>query len=96
VRHNVLILAIPEPGYFVVNNDRLLQTREGRLLIPATRSIDARYHCVPTCFCSGDEGRTWRRKQRTDSKKGYHKTRSRQYSVLPQTGRTRRRRMMSG
>ena len=55
------ILAIPEPGYFVVNNDHLLQTREGRLLIPAARSIDARYHCVSTCFCSDDEGRTWQR-----------------------------------
>jgi hypothetical protein len=42
------VLAIPEPGYCVVNNERLLQTREGRLLIPAAKSIDARYHCVST------------------------------------------------
>jgi sialidase-1 len=53
------ILAISEPGWFVVNNDRLLQTRQGRLLIPAAKSIDARYHCVSSCFCSDDEGRPW-------------------------------------
>jgi Neuraminidase (sialidase) len=56
------VLAIPERGYFVVNNDRLVQTREGRLLLPAARSIDARYHCVSTCFLSDDEGRTWQRR----------------------------------
>jgi sialidase-1 len=55
------ILAIPEPGYFVVNNDRLVQTTTGRLLVPAAKSIDARYHCVSTCFSSDDEGRTWHR-----------------------------------
>lgn len=56
------ILATPESGYFVVNNDRLLQTRQGRLLVPAARAIDEHYHCVSTCFCSDDEGRTWQRR----------------------------------
>jgi sialidase-1 len=56
------ILATPEQGYFVVNNDRLLQTRQGRLLIPAAKSIDAYYHCFSTCFASDDEGRTWQRR----------------------------------
>lgn len=55
------VLAIPEPGYFVVNNDRLRQTQAGRILIPAAKSVDARYHCVSTCFTSDDEGRTWQR-----------------------------------
>ncbi|MBN1641229.1 MAG: exo-alpha-sialidase [Anaerolineae bacterium] len=55
------VLATSEAGYFVVNNDRLLQTGEGRLLVPAAKSIDADYHCVSTCFCSDDEGQTWRR-----------------------------------
>jgi hypothetical protein len=55
------VLSIPEPGYFVVNNDRLLQTREGRLLIPAARSINSDYHCVSTCFGSNDGGQTWQR-----------------------------------
>jgi Neuraminidase (sialidase) len=56
------VLAIPEEGYFVVNNDRLLQTRSGRLLIPAAKSVSARYHCVSTCFYSDDEGQTWQRR----------------------------------
>jgi sialidase-1 len=55
------ILAIPEPGYFVVNNDRLLQASAGRLLIPAAKSIDDRYQCASTCFASDDDARTWRR-----------------------------------
>ena len=55
------ILTIPEAGYFVVNNDRLIQTSDGRLLIPAAKSIDERYHCVSTCFYSDDEGHTWAR-----------------------------------
>ena len=54
-------LAIPEAGYFVVNNDRLLQTRAGRLLIPVAKSVDARYHCVSSCFVSDDDGQTWQR-----------------------------------
>jgi len=56
------VLAIPEPGYFVVNNDRLRQTSQGRLLLPAAKAVDARYHCVSTCFTSDDEGRTWQRR----------------------------------
>jgi sialidase-1 len=36
------LLAIPEPGYFVVNNDRLLQTREGRLVLPEGRTWQRR------------------------------------------------------
>jgi hypothetical protein len=61
------VLAIPEPGYFVVNNDRLRQTREGRVLLPAAKATDARYHCVSTCFTSDDTARsgrsqTWQRR----------------------------------
>jgi hypothetical protein len=55
------VLTMPETGYFVVNNDRLIQTSSGRLLIPAAKSIDEHYHCVSSCFVSDDEGRTWRR-----------------------------------
>jgi Neuraminidase (sialidase) len=57
-------LCIPDQGYFVVNNDRLIQLASGRLLIPAAR------HNVPggkwtgrgvaVCYFSDDEGRTWR------------------------------------
>ena len=55
------VLAIPDPGSFVVNNDRLVQTGDGRLLLPAAKSIDAHYHCVSACFYSDDEGQTWQR-----------------------------------
>ena len=56
------VLATPEEGYFVVNNDRLLQTRDGRLLVPAAKAVDARYHCLSTCFASDDGGHTWARR----------------------------------
>jgi len=51
-------------GYFVVNNDRLLQLQSGRLVVPAAR------HSLPgaefqsrgsaLCYLSDDQGRTWR------------------------------------
>jgi hypothetical protein len=52
-------------GYFVVNNDRLIQLSSGRLIAPAA------YHAyrgdtrrlapgIAMCFLSDDEGRTWR------------------------------------
>lgn len=56
------VLATPEEGYFIVNNDRLVQTSSGRLLVPVARSIDGRYHCVSSCFLSDDGGETWRRR----------------------------------
>ncbi|MHB1294212.1 MAG: sialidase family protein [Anaerolineae bacterium] len=53
--------ATPEEGYFVVNNDRLVQTQSGRLLVPASKSIVGTEHSVAGCFLSDDEGATWRR-----------------------------------
>ncbi|GMV95245.1 MAG: hypothetical protein AMXMBFR82_50230 [Candidatus Hydrogenedentota bacterium] len=51
-------------GYFVVNNDRLLQLQNGRLVVPAAR------HSLPgaefqsrgsaLCYLSDDSGQTWR------------------------------------
>ncbi len=55
------VLATPEEGYFVVNNDRLLQTRGGRILVPAAKTVEPRYHSLSTCFASDDGGRTWAR-----------------------------------
>ncbi|MFN2169408.1 MAG: sialidase family protein [Anaerolineae bacterium] len=55
------ILATPEEGYFVVNNDRLLGTPSGRMLVPAARSVGAHHHALATCFASGDGGHTWAR-----------------------------------
>lgn len=69
------VLCIPEPGYFVVNNDRIIQLRGGRLIIPASyhRSKSAFSKTGTTgkdysvCdrgiamfFLSDDRGRTWR------------------------------------
>lgn len=64
-------LCIPAPGYFVVNNDRVIQLRSGRLVVPAA------FHRVKLCspshiyadyeqrgvamfFLSDDCGKSWR------------------------------------
>ena len=46
-------LCIPRKGYFVVNNDRVIQLKNGRLVAPAACSGWA------TCFLSDDNGKTW-------------------------------------
>lgn len=63
-------LVIPAPGYFVVNNDRIIRLRTGRLLAPAAfhrrktetqtdfAGFDARGIFI--CFLSDDDGHTWR------------------------------------
>lgn len=55
------VLVTDAPSYHVVNNDRLVQLRGGRLLAPVARSADAGYHGLAGCYWSDDEGRTWRR-----------------------------------
>lgn len=62
-------LVIAAPGYFVVNNDRLVQLTTGRLIVPAafhrsrgtdphsSRSFDSRG--IAMWFYSDDEGQTW-------------------------------------
>jgi len=64
------VLAIPAPGYFVVNNDRIVQLRNGRLIVPAAyhrlkgedakdfKNFDPR--AIALFFLSDDGGRTWR------------------------------------
>jgi hypothetical protein len=56
-------LCIPPAGYYVVNNDRVVQFASGRLVVPASR------HALPgerfspgvaMCFLSDDDGGTWR------------------------------------
>jgi hypothetical protein len=63
-------LTIPAPGYFVVNNDRILQLRSGRLVVPAAfhrlkgqdthdmKNFDPR--AIALFFLSDDAGKTWR------------------------------------
>jgi hypothetical protein len=58
------VLCIPEDGYFVVNNDRVVRLKSGRLVVPAAR------HCrtgekhsakgVALCSLSDDDGAAWR------------------------------------
>lgn len=57
------------PGYFVLNNDRVIQTSKGRIIVPlafhrsrgtdphSSRSWDAR--AITTWLYSDDDGRTW-------------------------------------
>lgn len=64
-------LCIPAPGYFVVNNDRVVQLRSGRLVIPAAYhrarlETDEREHGafdgrgIAFFYLSDDSGQTWR------------------------------------
>jgi sialidase-1 len=62
-------LILPAPGYFVVNNDRLIQTAKGRLLLPvafhrsrgqdplSSRSFDPR--ATALWIYSDDDGQKW-------------------------------------
>jgi len=64
------ISVIPTPGYFVVNNDRVVQLKSGRLVIPAAfhrqktvldtswKAVDSR--SIMLAFLSDDAGATWR------------------------------------
>ncbi|HID94863.1 MAG TPA: exo-alpha-sialidase, partial [Candidatus Latescibacteria bacterium] len=66
------VCTIPQEGYYVVNNDRIIQLSSGRLLVPA-----AHHPCpdgtvntwssrgVSMCFFSDDNGQTWH-KSRTE------------------------------
>lgn len=63
-------LVVAAPGYFVLNNDRVIQTQAGRLIAPvafhrsrgtdagSNRSFDARG--IAIWYLSDDEGITWR------------------------------------
>jgi hypothetical protein len=62
----VEIIPDAERGYYVVNNDRVIQLDSGRLVVPAASHVDN----SPTkfapfaeavCFVSDDNGRHWRR-----------------------------------
>lgn len=59
------ILTIPEEeGYYVVNNDRVIQHTSGRLLVPAAYhsfSEDKLERGVSMCLFSEDEGETWQK-----------------------------------
>jgi sialidase-1 len=59
-------LTMPDEGYYVVNNDRVVQLSSGRIVIPAAwhRRIEQKEfnnRATALCFLSDDEGKTWRR-----------------------------------
>lgn len=58
-------LCIPDAGYFVVNNDRVIQLRSGRLVVPASyrnaAGSSTPHPGVAVCYFSDDQGKTWRK-----------------------------------
>jgi arylsulfatase A-like enzyme len=58
-------LCIPDRGYYVVNNDRVIQLKNGRLVVPASyRNAPGspRPHPgIAICYLSDDNGKTWRK-----------------------------------
>lgn len=51
-----------QPGYHVMNNDRVTQLATGRLLAPVASTPDVKKvnHFVSRCWLSDDGGKTWR------------------------------------
>jgi dienelactone hydrolase len=58
-------LCMAEPGYYVVNNDRVVRLAGGRWVVPAARhnAPGGKWTSrgVALCYLSDDDGRTWRR-----------------------------------
>ncbi|GIW96961.1 MAG: hypothetical protein KatS3mg111_0294 [Pirellulaceae bacterium] len=56
------VLVTPDPGYHVVNNDRVTILSSGRWIVPAasTRDVRQENHFVSRCYISDDRGRSWR------------------------------------
>lgn len=74
------ILCIRDPGYFVLNNDRVIQLRSGRLVLPVAlhRTRDGKFGSrgKVMVYLSDDAGRTWRRSKSvlecpTDDRAGF-------------------------
>jgi sialidase-1 len=59
-------LTMPQEGYYIVNNDRVIQLASGRIVVPAAwhRFVEGKEfnrRATALCFLSDDEGKTWRR-----------------------------------
>lgn len=56
------VLITQDPGYHVVNNDRITRLTSGRLVVPAASTLDVEKvnHFVAHCYLSDDDGKTWR------------------------------------
>lgn len=57
------ICVTSEPGYHVMNNDRVTQLSTGRIIVPVASTPDVHEvnHFISTCWLSDDAGRTWRK-----------------------------------
>ena len=59
------ILCIPDGGYYVVNNDRVIQLASGRLVAPASfrqaAGKTADHPGIAISYLSDDDGRNWRK-----------------------------------
>lgn len=55
------VSCMPDAGYHVVNNDRVVQLSSGRLVVPAALHGVSGRPGSALCFLSDDEGRAWRR-----------------------------------
>ena len=58
-------LCMAQEGYYVVNNDRVVQLASGRLVIPAAwhkqiAGVPFNFRATAVCFISDDEGQSWR------------------------------------
>ena len=51
-----------EPGYHVLDNDRVTVLSTGRLVVPVatTRDVEREFKFVSSCYLSDDQGKTWR------------------------------------
>ncbi len=62
------IQCIHDAGYYVLNNDRVIQTRTGRIIIPvALNSANGKFtnRGIAMAYLSDDGGKTWRRSSDT-------------------------------
>lgn len=62
------VLCTPDEGYFVLNNDRAVQLKSGRLVLPVALHTDQRKWTsrgLVMMYLSDDAGKTWRRSQET-------------------------------
>lgn len=52
----------PDPAYYTINNDRIVQLRSGRILVPLahTKDYSLNHRFVSTVYYSDNEGKTWK------------------------------------
>jgi len=64
------VRVVTDPGYYVMNNARVVRLKSGRILCPASFVEDLGSHGQnfrTVMYCSDDDGRTWRRGKQTVS-----------------------------